>query len=105
VIPRNVQFIDDSAFIGVPISSISIESGHGIFVIENEFLINTVHHTLIRNFSNSSHVEIPSDIEILGSKCFAYHKSLLSISFESNSQLIRIESSQAQAQCLCQGPG
>jgi predicted metal-binding protein len=92
VIPRNVQFIDGSAFIGVTLSSISIESGNEIFVIENGFLIDIVHHKLIRNFSDSSNIEIRRHIEILGSNCFAYCESLSSITFESNSDLTRIES-------------
>jgi hypothetical protein len=58
VIPRNIQFIDGSAFIGVPLSSISLESGNTIFVIENVFLIDVLHHKLIRNFSKSSVIEI-----------------------------------------------
>jgi hypothetical protein len=37
--------------------------------------------------------EIPRNVEILGSSCFPYCESLSSISFESNSRLIRIESS------------
>jgi hypothetical protein len=43
VIPRNVEFIDDSAFVGVELPSISIESGNEIFVIENGFLIDIRH--------------------------------------------------------------
>jgi hypothetical protein len=37
-------------------------------------------------------VVIPSNVEILGSKCFSACESLLSISFESHSRLTRIES-------------
>jgi uncharacterized protein YuzB (UPF0349 family) len=92
VIPRNVQFIDGFASIGVTLSSISIESGNEIFVIENDFMIDVLHHKLIRNFSRSSNLEIVSDLEILGLSCFSYCTSLSSISFESNSGLIRIES-------------
>jgi hypothetical protein len=51
----------------VPIYSISSESGNEIFVVENEFLIDIVHHKLIGNFSESSDIEIGSNIEILGS--------------------------------------
>jgi hypothetical protein len=92
VIPRNVQFIDSSAFINASISSISIESGNELFVIENQFLIDIVHHRLIRNFSGSSNIEIGSDIEILGLFCFSHCNSLSSISFKSNSLLTQIES-------------
>jgi hypothetical protein len=58
VIPGNVRFIDGFAFIGVALSSISIESGKDIFVIENSFLIDAVHHKFIRNVSESSEFEI-----------------------------------------------
>jgi uncharacterized protein YuzB (UPF0349 family) len=92
VIPRNVQFIDGSAFVDVTLSSISIESGNDIFVIEKDFLIDILHHKLIRNFSKSLKIELGSDIEILGLRCFSYCKSLSSITFESNSHLTEIES-------------
>jgi hypothetical protein len=92
VIPRNVRFIDGSAFAGVIQLSISIESGNNIFVIENGFLIDVIHHKLIRNFSTSSTIIIPSDIEILGSSSFSGCGLLSSISFEYPSQLKRIES-------------
>jgi hypothetical protein len=92
VIPRSVQFIDGSAFIGTSISSISIELENELFVVENNFLIDVLDHKLIRNFSKSSNIEIGRNIEILGSQCFSYCESLSSISFESTSRLIRIES-------------
>jgi hypothetical protein len=47
---------------------------------------------LIRNFSSSSDIKIPSTIEIVGCSCFSSCQSLSSISFEFNSQLTRIES-------------
>jgi hypothetical protein len=68
VIPQNVQFIDGSAFVDVTLSSISIESGNQIFVIENDFLIDVFHQKLIRNFSTSSVIEIGRNIEILGDR-------------------------------------
>jgi hypothetical protein len=91
VIPRNIQFIDGSPFIGLTLSSISIENGNEYFVIENEFLIDVIHHRLIRNFSKSSHIEIPSNLEILGSSCFSSCR-LQRIVFEAKSHLTRIES-------------
>jgi hypothetical protein len=92
VIPRNVQFIHGSAFVKVNLSSISIEPGNERFVIETGFLIDVIHRKLIRNFATSSIIIIPSYIEILGSSCFGFCESLSSISFESSSQLKRIES-------------
>jgi hypothetical protein len=76
----------------VILSSISIESGNGIFIIENSVMINVLDHKLIRNFSGSSAIEIGRNIEILGSICFSFCTSFSSIKFESNSRLTRIES-------------
>jgi hypothetical protein len=73
-------------------SSISIESPKQLFAVENDFLIDIVHHKLMCNSSNSSNITIPSDIEMLGLDCFSNCESFSSISFESNSQLTRIES-------------
>jgi hypothetical protein len=92
VIPRNVQFMNGSAFTDVTLSSISIESGNEFFFIESGLLIDAFHHKLIQNFSESSSIEIGMNVEILGSHCFSYCKSLSSITFESNSHLTRIES-------------
>jgi hypothetical protein len=44
------------------------------------------------SFSSLQSILIPSNVEILGSKCFADCGSLSSITFESNSRLTRIES-------------
>jgi hypothetical protein len=71
-IPRNVQFIDGSAFCNVDLSSITIENGNNTVVLDEGVLIDIVCHNLIHNFSASSIVHIPNDIEILGSFCFSY---------------------------------
>jgi hypothetical protein len=55
-----------SAFIGLALLSVSIESGNDMFVIENNFIIDVLHHKLIHNISKSSEVEISSYIETLG---------------------------------------
>jgi hypothetical protein len=72
VIPRNVQFIDGSAFCNVPLSSISIESGNNTFIIQNDLLIDIICDKLIRNFSRSSKVDIPNHIEILVRNVFPF---------------------------------
>jgi hypothetical protein len=92
IIPRNVQFIDGLALSNLTLSSISIENGNERFGIENNLLIDIVDHQLLRNFGNSSNLQIPSDIEILESDCFASCEMLSLITFESNSRLKRIKS-------------
>jgi hypothetical protein len=54
MIPRNVQFINGSAFCNMRLSSITIESWNNTFIIENYLLIDISRHKLIRNFSTSS---------------------------------------------------
>jgi hypothetical protein len=44
------------------------------------------------SFSSLQSIVIPNNVEIVGSKCFSFCKSLSSITFESNSHLTRIES-------------
>jgi hypothetical protein len=69
-----------------------IESDNRRFAFDKTFLLDVVDHRLIRNFSVSSHITIPRDIEILGSSCFLGCQLLSSISFESNSRQKRVES-------------
>jgi hypothetical protein len=92
VIPRGVRFLDGSAFRNVKLSSLSIENENERFVIQKDCLIDIVDHKLIRNLSISSSVTIPCNIDFFCSSCFSWCKSLHSVTFESNSRLIRIES-------------
>jgi hypothetical protein len=78
VIPRNVQLIDGSALCNTHLSLIRIESGNNTFVVVNDLLIDILCHKLIHNFSTSSTIDIPNDIEIFGSSCFSSCKSLSS---------------------------
>jgi hypothetical protein len=84
VIPRNVRFLDGSAFCDTALSSISIsiEIWNERFVSANDLLIDIVDHTLIRIFSTSQAIVIPRDIEILGSCCFGKCESVFSVSLE-----------------------
>jgi hypothetical protein len=45
-----VQFIDGSAFAETKLDSVSVEAGSDIVHVKQEFLIDIVHHKLIRNF-------------------------------------------------------
>jgi hypothetical protein len=92
VIPRDVRFTNGCAFLGVKLWCISIDGGNERFVIREDLQIDIVHHPRIRNLSSSSSVIIPRDLEVLGLDCFSWFESLQSVSFESNSRLMRIES-------------
>jgi hypothetical protein len=73
------------------LSSVSLEPGNKTFILENRFLIDVLHHVLIRNFSTSSKSEIVNRIEILGLFSFSDCTSLSSFTFESTACLTRIE--------------
>jgi hypothetical protein len=73
--------------------SVSIETENSAFNVENHFLLNMAKTTIVRYLGSASSIVIPRGVETLGSQCFSSCKSLSSISFESNSQLKRIESS------------
>jgi hypothetical protein len=92
MIPSQGQSIDGSAFCGVNLSKCLIEPDNQRFICDKTFLLDVADHRLIRNFLASFHITIPRDIEILGSSCFRECKSFSSISFESNSRVMRIES-------------
>jgi hypothetical protein len=61
-------------------------------ILKAEMIDLLLDHKLIRDFSNSSDITIPSSIEIFGPSCFRSCGSLSSISSESPSRLKRIES-------------
>jgi heterodisulfide reductase subunit B len=91
-IPQNVGFIDGSAFVGISNISISVESSNLHFAIRSDFILDSSNRQLIRYFGNKSNIKIPRDVQILCSYCFASCYSLSSISFETESELTRIES-------------
>jgi hypothetical protein len=67
VIPLNSFSINASPFRGLNFSTRLFELGDLRFVFDNAFLIDSVDHKVNCSISTSSHVKIPSNIEILGS--------------------------------------
>jgi hypothetical protein len=57
-------------FFGVISSSVSIENGNKTFVLLEDLVIDIVDRKLIRSFSKSREIAIPSDIAIVGPMCF-----------------------------------
>jgi hypothetical protein len=87
-----VTFIAGSAFLRLEDLLISIETGNPLFSVEDSCIFHDVQTTFIRYFGSVSSLVIPQDVEIIGPGCFSSCELLSSISFESNSQLKRIES-------------
>jgi hypothetical protein len=91
VIPRTVEIIDGSAFSYCEGLLISIEEGSEHLAVDGYFLQSFDGSILIRYFGGEDIVCIPRTVEIIGSSCFSYCKSLSSVSIESGSLLRRIE--------------
>jgi hypothetical protein len=91
VIPRSVTFIDGSAFSNLESLSLSIETENRTFCVDGDFLFDFSKSTLICYFGSQKSVTIPHHVETLGPRCFSLLTSLSSISFETESQLKRIE--------------
>jgi hypothetical protein len=61
-----LKLLDGSAFVGVNIDSILIESGNKIFEVMNGFLIEVEPQKLIRNFTRLSNILIPHSFPVPG---------------------------------------
>jgi hypothetical protein len=79
VIPCCSRFTEGAPFAGGKLLSKAIERGNERFAIWEDLLIDILNYKLIRDFSSSSSVIIPRDIEILCSGCFSRCESLLSV--------------------------
>jgi hypothetical protein len=66
-LPGNMNSISECAFLYPTVDSLFIEQGNGRFVVQHGLFIDTSCHKLIRNFSDCEMIEIPRDVEVLGS--------------------------------------
>jgi hypothetical protein len=92
VIPQSVQLIDGSTCAGVVLDDFSIEPGNTILHVPDRFLIRIADPKLVHSLSDSANVTIPREIEILERSYLSESRALLSISFEEDSHITRIES-------------
>jgi hypothetical protein len=89
-IPDSIHFLNWPQ----PTGEFGIEKKHGVLgsiVFESNSRLRRIESEVF-SCSSLQSLLIPSNVEILGSKCFLYCQSLSSITFESNSHLTRIES-------------
>jgi hypothetical protein len=91
-IPRNVDFIDGSAFVHSECQSISVDPNNRRFSIDQDFLIDNDNQRLVRYIGTSNRIHVWNDIEILGIDC-CHGCGIKSITFGSESRLKRIEES------------
>jgi hypothetical protein len=97
-IPRNVDFVGGSASLNVFNIAISIESGISPFVFQSDFILDSWNTRVIRYFGAKSSILILRHVQIISSSYFSNYKSFSSISFETNSELTRIEAGPAGRQ-------
>jgi hypothetical protein len=92
IILQHVKFIHSSTFAGPSNLAISIESSNLHFVVQSDFILDSSNTKLILYFGTESNIVILYHVQILCSERFSGCNSLSSISFETNSELTRIES-------------
>jgi hypothetical protein len=97
LIPRNVEFIDGSAFVSCQCESVTVDPSNRRFVIDRSFLIDKIEQRLIRYLGTSCHVHIWNDVKIIGRQCFASAlnrwKGIDTVTFEKESRLQQIDES------------
>jgi hypothetical protein len=81
-IPKTVISIDGSAFSNVTGLSIAVEHGNQAFDVEANCLVDISKKIILRYFGQVSSVTIGRNVEILGSFCFSYCRSKLSVNRE-----------------------
>jgi hypothetical protein len=86
-IPKGVEFIGGGAFPRAGGISILVDMGNDHFCVCGDFLCDANRRTLIWYFGSQSSVTVPRHFEVLGPTCFSYCESLLSLLFESGSEL------------------
>jgi hypothetical protein len=95
VIPRNVEFVQESAFVGCLMQLITVSEDKARFSINRDFLIDNIESRLIRYVGKSKEIHFWKDIEILGESCFAgdSHKmnAFRRIMFDHESRLMQID--------------
>jgi hypothetical protein len=91
-ISHSIQFIDGSAFASISRILIWIISDNSYFVVKSYFILGPLKATLNRYFGDASQISISRQIQVIYVSCFAYCKSLSSVSLEIDSELICIKS-------------
>jgi hypothetical protein len=85
LLPNSIHFLSGSAFVDLPLHSISFWPGRCGFQVHEMFIENIAGRSLIHYFGRSTAVVIQSRIEIINECCFYNCRSLTSVTFESNS--------------------
>jgi hypothetical protein len=93
VIPNGIRFIDGSDFANCSLKLLSISPDLTHFGVFGSFLADRSRYLIVRSFGSIDSVVMPLSVTHLCKFCFSNCRSLSSISFESGSNLQRIEES------------
>jgi hypothetical protein len=98
-IPPNVDTIDGTAFERSAIRAIRISEGNEHFRVSGNFLESFDGRFLYQYFGRSSHVQIPSGIEVICMNAFSIYHDCAIVDFGADSRLRRID---VRAFSLCE---
>jgi hypothetical protein len=93
VIPRDVAFVDGSAFIRVSLDSVSVSGEGSQLVVCDSFLEGCGGSIIYRYLGFSNSVMIPSRIVVLGPSSFSQCEEVEAVEFENGSRLSQIDES------------
>jgi hypothetical protein len=104
-LPKNVSEIGESAFNE---QLISVDPANLRFMVRGTFLIDVLHFTAVSLSASSDRINVWKHIKALGKSCFR-RRTIESIFFETNCELMRIEEScfaccEAKSICIVGGP-
>jgi hypothetical protein len=91
VFPGGVSFLSGAAFLGIGRESITFSSAPVNFCMDEDYLSDFSGRVLVRYFGQDPSVRIGSSIEALSDGRFTFHKSIVSVTFDSDSKLSRLE--------------
>jgi hypothetical protein len=87
LIPASVTALGDRVFDGSGIHSIEIEEGSVSFRVVNELLVDFEFRSLVWVIGSPESIQIPSSVEELRPFCGFSNRSLMTVEFESDSNL------------------
>jgi hypothetical protein len=95
-IPKVVEFIDPSAFLGSFIDKVTIDPFNQRYAVDRDFILDTTELKLVRHFGPGRDIVVRKDIKSIGASCFEGgeeddQKIIENITFEEGSALTVID--------------
>jgi hypothetical protein len=91
ILPGGIRHLSGSAFVGTRLEKLSFSPLSMKFTVSDSIVEDISVRSLIRYLGEGARFQIESSIEGICEGCFMWCKSVLSVVFEENSQLSRLE--------------